>query len=56
MTFAGKPIHTLTEAELDYAEAFCIEHARIASEVYSANLRALAEIASARERQGATVN
>jgi hypothetical protein len=56
VTFAGKPISTLTEAELDDAEAFCIEHAHIASEVYAANMRALAEIASARERQGATVN
>ncbi len=56
MTYAGKPISTLTEAELDDAEAFCIEHAHIASEVYAANMRALAEIASARERQGATVN
>lgn len=56
MTFAGKPIHTLTEAELEDAEAFCIEHMRVAQEVYAANVRALHEIASARERQGATVN
>jgi hypothetical protein len=56
MTYAGKPISSLTVEELDAAELFCIEHARIASEVYAANMRALAEIASARERQGATVN
>jgi hypothetical protein len=56
MTYAGKPISTLTEAELDEAERLCTEHARLAMEVYHANTRALAEIAWTRERQWATVN
>jgi hypothetical protein len=56
VTYAGKPINTLTEAELDAAELYCIEHMRVAQEVYAANVRALAEIGAARERQGAAVN